>query len=185
MLSDLAEEVLSDSGVDLNANDHIESHVFLLIIEKLRARVGAEMVDATLDEIIKYFFDTERTSQDDLSRIAKIARPAAPVTPENLAGYQELLKFDKIFINLIKSAQADDFIGLITYSAIRYGLLLDDNLICSWYDQNWLTNLRRVNDEYWFVLNKPKQKIGMVWTPDNFTLALISKFHDRFKKYRK
>ena len=185
MLSDLAEEVLSDSGVDLNANDHIESHVFLLIIEKLRARVGAEMVDATLDEIIKYFFDTERTSQDDLSRIAKIARPAAPVTPENLAGYQELLKFDKIFINLIKSAQADDFIGLITYSAIRYGLLLDDNLICSWCDQNWLTNLRRVNDEYWFVLNKPKQKIGMVWTPDNFTLALISKFHDRFKKNNK
>ena len=55
MLTDLAKNVLSDSGVDLNANDHIESHVFLLLIEKLRARVGAEMVDATLDEIIKYF----------------------------------------------------------------------------------------------------------------------------------
>ncbi|QQD22790.1 tyrosine-type recombinase/integrase [Oceanospirillaceae bacterium ASx5O] len=180
MLSDESILALQAVGISPDDNSRIEVNDFSRIIDYLRAKFSAAEVDNRLLEITRYALESGRSSHLDRYRNSAMPRPAAPVTPENYALYQALLQhFDSIFPKIALNLETSQVPGALIYSAMRYGLLLDRDLIRDWRNNNFHAGLSYHQGNFWFELVKHKDSEPMIWQPDDFTLFLMVRYRDQ------
>lgn len=174
MLSEIAQAALLAVGVDPDSETQWVCRAqFAQLIDELRLRTSGDQVDEILKEIVETLVAQGRTSHDEIHRSVSIPRPSAPVTPVNHQFWQALQQFDRIFSERLLTGDSKVARGMILFSAIRHGRLLDPDLIRSFHQQNWVEDLRRLENDFWFKLTKPRHEIDMVWQPDSLTLLLI------------
>ncbi|WP_221797064.1 tyrosine-type recombinase/integrase [Oceanobacter mangrovi] len=182
MLSDIAKAALLAVGVDPDSESQwVRRQQFTLLIDELRRRTSGDQVDKILTEIVETLVAQGRTSHDEIHRSVSIPRPSAPVTSNNYQFWQALQQFDRIFSERLINSDSKTARGIILYSAIRYGRLLDPDLIRDFNQQHWISSLRRLKNDFWFRLSKPRHEIDMVWQPDSLTLLLIWRHRDVFE----
>ncbi len=179
MLSEIARAALKAVGVDPDSETQwVRRAQFAQLIDELRRRTSGDQVDEILKEIVETLVAQGRTSQEEIHRSVSIPRPSAPVTPVNHQFWQALQQFDRIFSERLNNTDSKVVPGMILFSAIRHGRLLDPDLIRSFHQQHWVEDLRRLENNFWFRLSKPRHEIDMVWQPDSLTLLLILRHQD-------
>lgn len=88
----------------------------------------------------------------------------------------DIFEFDGM-LNVILKDDCQEFAkGLILYSAIKNGLLLDEDMIESFYSLDWLEDIHALGHSFWFNLKNPGIDTEMVWEPDDLTLMLINRY---------
>ncbi|UZK04772.1 hypothetical protein [Venatoribacter cucullus] len=179
MLSDESILALQAVGISPDDNSRIEVNEFSKIIDYLRAKFSAAEVDNRLQEITRYALESGRSSHIDRYRSSSMPRPAAPVTPDNYARYLALLQFDSIFPKIALNLETSQVPGALIYSAMRYGLLLDRDLIRDWRNNNFYAGLWHHKGIFWFELVKHKAAEPMIWQPDDLTLLLLVRYRDQ------
>ena len=173
MLSEDANHVLTMFESEL-IKDPMDANLSLMILEYVAERWGAERGDGVLKEIFQHLIDSGRATYDQLYRSSVILNQPCPITPKTAIYQKSLLEFDASFKDLVIDHDRDDSIGVVLYSAIRFGMLLDVDLIRSFYKQNWKSSIIRHKDDFWFSLSKPRLKTEFIWSTDDLTLLLIN-----------
>tara|TARA_B100001250_G_scaffold414405_2_gene452576 strand:+ start:92 stop:2656 length:2565 start_codon:yes stop_codon:yes gene_type:complete len=174
MLTIDAETVLTDLDVLEEDGVNYDAQLPSLILEYVSSRWGAERGEAILKELFQYIIDTGSATYDQLYRRSLIVNQSAPINPENEAFYVPLIDFDIRFKELVNNHDEEDGVGIVIYSAIRYGFLLDVDLVRDFYKSDWIEGLNRYGNNFWYLLKKPKFKTEFVWSPDDLTLLLIN-----------
>lgn len=174
MLTIDAEVVLTDLGVLEENGVNYDERLPSVILEYVSNRWGAERGEAILKEVFKYIIDTKSATYDQLYRRSLIVNQPAPINPDNEAFYVPLIDFDIRFKELVNNHDEEDGVGIIIYSAIRYGFLLDVDLVRDFYKSDWIDSLKRYGNNFWYLLKKPKFITEFFWSPDDLTLLLIN-----------
>ena len=136
MLTIDAETVLTDLDVLEEDGVNYDAQLPSLILEYVSSRWGAERGEAILKELFQYIIDTGSATYDQLYRRSLIVNQSAPINPENEAFYVPLIDFDIRFKELVNNHDEEDGVGIVIYSAIRYGFLLDVDLVRDLFFKN-------------------------------------------------
>lgn len=179
MLSDSARNTLLAFGIDPDGTDHISADNFSGIIDYLRSLHSASVVDEILESIIRYAVDAGRSSHADLYRSSMLSRPSAPVTPNNNQLYLALCRFDGLFPEIMLNLSDNQVPGALIYGAMRYGLLIDKDLIRSWRETGFVHEIRQYKNYLWILLSKNVESEPIVWQPDDLTLFMMVRYKER------
>ncbi|WP_430461081.1 site-specific integrase [Thalassolituus sp. LLYu03] len=181
MLSDKSRRVLEAVGISPDDNSRIEVGDLSRVIDYLRKNFSASEVEDLFQEITRYAIDNGRSSNADLYHSSSMPRPAAPVTPDNSDLYLALWQFDSIFPKIMLDIDKEQIPGALIYSAMRYGLLLDGDLIRDWRIKNFYDGLWRHQNTLWFELSKHVNSEPMIWRPDDMTLLLLVRYKNQIR----
>jgi len=179
MPSDESRRVLEAVGISPDDNSRIEVGDLSRVIDYLRKNFSASEVDERFQEITHYAIESGRSSHADLYHSSAMPRPAAPVTPDNSDLYLALWQFDSIFPKIMLDIDKEQIPGALIYSAMRYGLLLDRDLIRNWRIKNFYDGLWRHQNTLWFELSKHANSEPMIWRPDDMTLLLLVRYKNQ------
>ena len=185
MVNENLKNALRFSGIDPDSDDRVVRADYSRLVGVLRGLYSADVVDDYLNQVIDYMVENQRSSAEDIQNVVYVERTPAPITKRNRTCFQSICKFDKLFNEILLRSDQDDIEDLILYSAIRYGFLIDVSLLSSWWESDWVSDLKRYKDNYWFLLDKSGNQIPHVWVPDDLTLTLISKFANSTQINRK
>ena len=173
---------------DYLESSEVSSKDFRKVYSTLIIKNGESECRKLIQVFINYCIESNRVDKEKLFQpIIKVPRLPAPINRSNHDDVRKLKLFDSQFLNELedlKSISDNKLISMILYSAIRYGLLLDNSLIKSL--SKALSDKPYVyKDKIWFQLNieetSRNKESTHIWQPDSFTLLLL---HTWYKKKR-
>lgn len=183
-ISDAVKENIPD--FDYLDSGEVSRNEFRKIYSTLIIKYGESECRKLIQVFINYCVETNRVDKENLFQpIIRIPRSAAPVNESNHDEVEKLKLFDSQFLSEVedlKNISDNKLISMILYSAIRFGLLLDNDLIKSFFKVLFdKPNIYKHN--IWFQLKierTPRNKESThIWQPDSFTLLLLNTWYKK------
>lgn len=174
---------------DYLASSQVSRNDFRKIYSELITKYGESECKQLIQVFINYCIEYGRVNTEKLFQpIIKIPRASAPIHRENQNSIKSLKFFDQSFLNKIEeiSSYSDNKLAaMILYSSIRYGLLLDKDLIRA-LSKSLCSKPFIHKDKLWFDLHieptATKKGSNHIWQPDSFTLCLLNIWYKKERK---
>lgn len=166
---------------DYLESNEVSRNDFRKIYSTLIIKYGESECRKLIQVFINYCIESNRVDKEKLFQpIIKLPRLPAPINRSNHDDIRKLKLFDSQFLSEVEDLQSisdNKLISIILYSAIRFGLLLDNDLIKSFF-KALFDKPNAYKHKIWFHLKieetSRNKKSTHIWQPDSFTLLLLN-----------